>query len=106
AGRGSRARPHYPGGTSQNEHLPIDGTEVNAVVRVTAWGSGASGPPSTGAAEIILVDVSGSMNYPGTKTRAAREATAAAIDCIRDGVDFAIVAGTEVAREVYPGNGS
>jgi hypothetical protein len=91
--------------TYQNEYLPTGGTEVNAVVRVTAWGSGAGGTPSTGAAEIILVDVSGSMNYPGTKIRAAREATAAAIDCIRDGVDFAIVAGTDVAREVYPGNG-
>ena len=91
--------------TYQNEYLPSGGTEVNAVVRVTAWGSGASGARTNGAAEIVLVDVSGSMNYPGTKIRAAREATAAAIESIRDGVQFAIVAGTDSAREVYPADG-
>ena len=45
------------------------------------------------------------MNHPRSKIRAARAATAAAIDCIRDGVRFGVVAGTDDAREVYPGNG-
>jgi hypothetical protein len=34
---------------------------------------------------------------------AARQATEAAIDAIRDGVPFAVVAGTHVARMVFPG---
>nr|WP_234357044.1 VWA domain-containing protein [Streptomyces sp. NBRC 110028] len=37
--------------------------------------------------------------------RHAREATAAAIDTVRDGVAFAVIAGTHKAVEVYPGNG-
>jgi hypothetical protein len=91
--------------TYQNEYLPVGGTEVNAVVRITASGSGAAGAASGHAAEILLVDVSGSMNQPRSKIRSARDATAAAIDCIRDGVFFGVVAGTDVAHEVYPGGG-
>lgn len=52
---------------------------------------------------VIMVDCSGSMDYPATKMRGARDATAAAIDTLRDGVRFAVVAGTHVAKEVYPG---
>lgn len=54
---------------------------------------------------VIMVDCSGSMDYPPTKMRNARDATAAAIDTLRDGVTFAVVAGTHQAKEVYPGNG-
>jgi hypothetical protein len=54
---------------------------------------------------VIMVDCSGSMDYPSDKIRAAREATAAAIDAVRDGVAFAVVAGTHEAKEVYPGGG-
>jgi Mg-chelatase subunit ChlD len=64
---------------------------------------GAGGGP--GAAVVIMVDCSGSMNYPGTKMRHAREATAAAVETLRDGVAFAVIAGTHEAREVYPGEG-
>ncbi|CAM5261594.1 hypothetical protein SALBM135S_04636 [Streptomyces alboniger] len=35
-----------------------------------------------------MVDCSGSMDYPPTKMRGARDATAAAIDALRDGVRF------------------
>jgi hypothetical protein len=52
-----------------------------------------------------MVDCSGSMDYPPTKMRNARDATAAAIDTLRDGVHFAVIGGTHVAKEVYPGNG-
>ncbi len=45
------------------------------------------------------------MDYPPTKMRGARDATAAAIDALRDGVHFAVVGGTHVATEVYPGGG-
>ena len=45
-------------------------------------------PPVDGpvqAAVIVIVDTSGSMAVPGQTIRAARAATCAAIDCIRDG---------------------
>ncbi|MFF3951868.1 VWA domain-containing protein [Streptomyces sp. NPDC001890] len=104
----------------QNEYLPEGGREVNAIVTVTSTGggttggvplSGAAGSPAhvpgrgPNAAVVIMVDCSGSMDYPPTKMRNARDATAAAIDTLRDGTSFAVVGGTHVAKEVYPGNG-
>ncbi|HXY94285.1 MAG TPA: vWA domain-containing protein [Acidimicrobiia bacterium] len=90
--------------TYQNMYLAVGGTQVDAVVRVRATGTDGSAGGAA-AAEVILIDVSGSMNYPRSKIRSARAATAAAIDCIRDGVHFGVVAGTEVAEEIYPGEG-
>jgi hypothetical protein len=87
----------------QNEYLAEGATEVNAIVTVTASGSGAravDGPVQS--AVIVIVDTSGSMAVPGQNIRAARAATCAAIDCIRDGAEFAVIAGTDVARRVYP----
>jgi hypothetical protein len=89
----------------QNEYLPEGGAEVNAVVTVTASGAAASAP-SADAAEIVIVDVSGSMVDPRAKLRAAKEATAVAIDCIRDGVMFGVIAGAETASTVYPASGT
>ncbi|MFD5061771.1 VWA domain-containing protein [Streptomyces sp. NPDC058394] len=104
----------------QNEYLPEGGREVNAIVTVTSTGGGTTGGiPLTGAtaspahvpgqgpnaAVVIMVDCSGSMDYPPTKMRNARDATAAAIDTLRDGTSFAVVGGTHIAKEVYPGNG-
>ncbi|MFI9718204.1 VWA domain-containing protein [Streptomyces sp. NPDC052396] len=90
----------------QNTYLPEGGREVNAIVTVTSTGgtttlSGAA----PDAAVVIMVDCSGSMDYPPVKMRNARDATAAAVDALRDGVSFAVVAGTHQAREVYPGGG-
>src|SRR5215813_13050050 len=94
----------------QNEYLPAGGRDVNAIVTVTAPDTGK--PPGQGAAvgggsraEIIIVDCSGSMDYPHAKIVQARAATAAAIDVIADGVAFAVIAGTEVARPVFPMDG-
>ena len=71
----------------QNEYLPSGGTEVNAIVTVSSAGlAGAGEAPD--AAEIVIVDCSGSMDVPRSKMHAARDATAVAIDCIRDGVLF------------------
>ncbi|WP_181788738.1 vWA domain-containing protein [Streptomyces phytophilus] len=104
----------------QNEYLPEGGREVNAIVTVASTGGGTTGgmplPAATPAGAqfgsgrpdagvVIMVDCSGSMDYPPTKMRNARDATAAAIETVRDGVAFAVVAGTHVAREVYPGGG-
>jgi len=88
----------------QNEYLPVDGSEVNAVVTVTAE-MGEGGPdPTGGAAEIVIVDMSGSMEERA-KLLAAREATCVAVECIRDGVEFAVIAGSWDARPVYPRKG-
>src|SRR5882757_2561710 len=105
--------PQFSVDVYQNEFLHEGGREVNAIVTVTSTGGGTSGGrplPGTAAAPnagvVVMVDCSGSMEYPPTKMRGARDATAVAIDAIRDGVSFAIVAGTHVAREVFPGGGA
>ncbi len=87
----------------QNEYLPVDGSEVNAVVTVTNGGGGERAV--TEAAEIVIVDTSGSMDVPRVKLKAAREATSVAIDSIRDGVLFGVIAGEATARVVYPPGG-
>jgi von Willebrand factor type A C-terminal domain/von Willebrand factor type A domain len=81
----------------QNEYLPEQGRDVDAVVTITATGSVAAGPDG---AEVIVVDTSGSMDGP--KIRQAAQATAAAIDAIRDGVRFAVVSGNHNAQVLYP----
>ncbi|MGW0751149.1 vWA domain-containing protein [Streptomyces sp. NPDC002587] len=92
----------------QNEFLPQGGRDVHAIVTVTSTG-GATATRATAArgtaAVVIMVDCSGSMDYPAEKMRGAREATAAAVDTLRDGTSFAVIAGTHVAKEVYPGQG-
>ncbi|OQD55360.1 hypothetical protein BM536_012190 [Streptomyces phaeoluteigriseus] len=108
--------PQFSVDVYQNEYLPEGGREVSAIVTVTATGGGTVGTavaaphlysPGDGpsAAVAIMVDCSGSMDYPPTKMRNARDATAAAIDTLRDGVHFSVIGGTHVATEVYPGNG-
>ena len=90
----------------QNEYLPERSREVNAIVTVTSAGSAADGPASAAsAAEIIIIDCSGSMGTPEAKLVRAREAAAAAIDVIRDGTAFAVVAGASRARSLYPEGG-
>src|SRR3981081_2146041 len=108
----------------QNEFLPLDGAEVNAIVTVSSSGSaGAAGAAGAGgagrgggwvrgaggpqpdAAEIVIIDTSGSMDVPRSKIMAARDATSVAIDCIRDGVAFGVIAGTAGAHQVYPRGG-
>ncbi|MFI6087241.1 VWA domain-containing protein [Streptomyces sp. NPDC051218] len=108
--------PQFSVDVYQNEYLPEGGREVNAIATVTSTGGGTVGSAvsaphlySAGqtpdAAVAIMVDCSGSMDYPPTKMRGARDATAAAIDAVRDGVHFAVIGGTHVAKEIYPGNG-
>jgi hypothetical protein len=88
----------------QNEYLPAAGWEVNAMMTVRSTGEG--GPArQADAAEIVIVDTSGSMDVPKTKIKAAREATSVAIDCIRDDVAFAVIAGASDAHQVYPARG-
>jgi VWA domain-containing protein len=86
----------------QNEYLAAGSAEVNAIVTVTSTGAPTGPSASGGAAEVIIVDCSGSMHVPRTKLVSAKQATAAAIDTLRDGVEFAVVAGTDESRLVYP----
>jgi hypothetical protein len=86
-----------------NEYLPEGGSDVDAIVTVTSSGSGPAAP--TRAAEVLIVDCSGSMGAPRTKIDAAKQATTTAIDTLRDGVEFAIIAGTEHATQIYPRQG-
>ncbi|MFJ3643304.1 VWA domain-containing protein [Streptomyces sp. NPDC090108] len=106
--------PRFSMDVYQNEYLPEGGREVNAIVTVTATGGGTAGSavpraqaPGQGpsAAVVVMVDCSGSMDHPAAKMRNARDATAAAIGTLRDGTHFAVIAGTHVAEEVYPGGG-
>ncbi|GAA2232872.1 MULTISPECIES: vWA domain-containing protein [Kitasatospora] len=106
----SNSHPGFSVDIFQNEYLADGAREVNAIVTVTATGTAAGLPSTDGArgadsAVVIMVDCSGSMDYPPTKMRNAREATAVAIDALRDGVAFAVVKGTHEAVEVYPGEG-
>lgn len=95
----------------QNEYLPESGRVIDAIISVTARGAdlrdagagvgaGVGAPPS--AAEVIIVDVSGSMGAPANKIIEAKRATAVAIDTLREGVAFAVVAGNTNAYMVYP----
>jgi len=88
---------------SQNEYLPAGGDDVDAIITVTSPDTGlAATTTSSGGAEIIIIDCSGSMRSPRTKIEQARAATAAAVDVIRDGVAFAVIAGTEKAVPIFP----
>src|ERR1700683_4735369 len=92
----------------QNQYLPEGGREVSAIVTVTsaADAAGLSGPgPADSSAESIIIDCSGSMEYPHTKIAEARAATAAAVDVVRDGVLFSVIAGTNLAWPGFPADG-
>lgn len=91
-----------------NEYLPQGGQIVDAIITVSASGSGLPSPATggVGTAQLIMVDCSGSMGYPATKLHEATRATATAIDTLRDGVPFAVVAGTHQAYLIYPPGGA
>jgi hypothetical protein len=100
------AHPNFRVDVYQNEYLHEGAAEVNAIVTVTSDGSvTASAGSGAAAAEVIIVDCSGSMDYPRGKMIAAKQATAAAVDALREGVSFAVIAGTDQARLVYPQQG-
>jgi von Willebrand factor type A C-terminal domain/von Willebrand factor type A domain len=91
----------------QNQYLPEGGRSVSAIVTVTAAaGSPAAAAAPAAAAEIIIVDCSGSMDVPAVKMASARAAVTAAIDVLRDGTAFAVVAGTNTAWPVFPTDGT
>ena len=104
----SQPQPSFQIDVHQNEFLPRDGQIVDAIVTVTASGAGlpaAGVGDEAGTAQVIMVDCSGSMGYPATKMKEAIRATQTAIDALREGVPFAVVAGTHQAYLAYPPGG-
>jgi hypothetical protein len=95
--------PDFKIAVDQNEYLPPAGGETHAIVSVeSAAGPGAAAGRPVDAAEVIIIDASGSMYYPHEKIRSAIAAAQTAVDTLRDGVHFAIVAGTHTANMIYP----
>jgi von Willebrand factor type A domain len=95
--------PTVRGEVHQNLYLAAGTSEVQALITVDSVGADGAGPPvSPEAAEVIILDESVSMGSPQLKMRCALDAAAAAIDELRDGVLFAVVAGSHEARVVFP----
>ncbi|HET9022216.1 MAG TPA: VWA domain-containing protein [Ornithinibacter sp.] len=85
----------------QNEFLPDGGTDVHAIVTVSCSEAGEAGRSGSGdAAEVVIVDTSGSMK--GANIAAVRQAAAAALDQVLDGVWFAVIAGNHEAHLAFP----
>ncbi len=94
---------------SLNPFVSREADVLHAIVAVTAQeptGWAAARPRSadnagTKTAVAILIDCSKSMDRSGN-IESAREATKAAIDALRDGDRFAVIAGREDATMIYP----
>ncbi|BCJ31388.1 VWA domain-containing protein [Actinocatenispora sera] len=91
----------------QNPYLAAGAETVDAVITVTAGEGGAAPAPAgtPSAAEAIMIDCSGSMGYPRSRMTEAIKATGVAVDTLRDGVLFAVIAGRSRAEQVYPSSG-
>lgn len=98
--------PEFRGAVHQNLYLTEGGQEVHAVITVDADADAENGsaPDSSGpaAAEILILDCSGSMGHPPEKIVKAKEAAAVAVDELREGVPFALIAGSSGARMLWP----
>jgi len=95
-------KPEFKITVDRNEYLPMTGGEAHAIVSVESKGGAVAAAPNVAAAEVIIIDTSGSMDYPHNKIKSAIAAAKTAVDTLRDGVHFAIVGGTHKARMVYP----
>jgi hypothetical protein len=85
----------------ENEYLADGATDVHAVVTVACSDAGEVGT-SGDAAEVLIIDTSGSMRDPHSKITSARKAAGVAIDAIADGTFFAVIAGATEADVVFP----
>ncbi|MDR3068758.1 MAG: VWA domain-containing protein [Cellulomonas sp.] len=84
-----------------NEFLAEGATDVHAIVQVKCAGASAAGTAEgTAAAEIVIIDTSGSMT--GEKLAAAKQAASVAVDQIVDGTWFAVIGGSHLAHRIFP----
>jgi von Willebrand factor type A C-terminal domain/von Willebrand factor type A domain len=88
----------------QNSYLPAGVGRVDAIVTVQAPDTPIAAAPPADGLEIIILDCSTSMS--GDRISAARRAAAEAVAQVRDGVAFAVIAGTATAEQVYPATGT
>src|SRR5581483_8437637 len=96
--------PGFQAEVHHTPYIPTAGGVLHAILTITAPDATAH-LPAPDAAQIIMIDCSGSMAQPPTKLAEAIRATVTAIDTLRDGVAFAVVAGREHAAMVYPPDG-
>lgn len=87
-----------------NPALAPGATWVDSVITITAPADAGSAGPAPTAVEMIMVDMSGSMDRDDRFTQAI-EATCAAIEALEDGTWFAVIAGTKRAFPAYPEQG-
>src|SRR5262249_56285620 len=100
------SKPDFTMDIDHNEYLAEGARDINAILTVTMAGTALESPAGEpDAAEIIIIDCSGSMGSPGSKIAEARAACSAAVDVIRDGVAFAVIAGTHKAAACFPEDG-
>src|SRR5262245_59589624 len=83
-----------------NRYLPGGQQVMHAVLSIAATGDAAAGGLAPTAAQVIMIDCSGSMG--GEKIDEARRATKTAVGLLRDEVAFAVVSGRKAATMVYP----
>jgi hypothetical protein len=94
--------PEFRGAVHQNPYLAEDSREVNAVITVDAQRDAAIEHAPPPAAEVLILDCSASMGAPAEKIIKAKEAARVAIDELRDGIWFALIAGSNGARMLWP----
>jgi len=87
-----------------NPYLAEGAGTVDAIVTI-AVGGDVEMDKAPERVEAIIIDCSTSMLSPRDKFEEAKRATAAAVDEMVDGTYFTIVAGSEMARPVYPDDG-
>jgi len=88
----------------QHDRWRAGATEIQAMIRVSARPGAEPGRGliAAGAADVIVIDCSGSMGNPQAKMRAAKRAAHAALEAMPDGTEFAVVSGRSEAEVVYP----
>lgn len=91
----------FTGAVHQNLYLAAGAREVHAVVTVDTRGDPWAASTAD-VVEVIIVDCSGSMGFPAEKILKVKEAVRAAIDELRDGVRFALIAGSVGAQMLWP----
>ncbi|WP_319454546.1 MULTISPECIES: VWA domain-containing protein [unclassified Mycobacterium] len=88
-----------------NPYLAEGVGTVDAIVSIVAGDDVVASAAAADRVEAIVIDCSGSMQFPMDKFDAAKRATMAAVDELVDGTYFTIIAGTEIATPVYPREG-
>jgi Mg-chelatase subunit ChlD len=85
--------------------LARDADQFAALMTVAARRSDHGAVTAAGAAEVIIMDRSGSM-HRDWKLERAKQAVAAAIDALSDDTYFAVIAGNDSAKLIYPDGGT